>query len=367
MSDAASEPRDPPAPSPTTSERLAALEAERRAVAQAFEWPVSAADLPERARSLMRLIHRTADQQLQIRKALERAGYKCEGSWPDGAEVAQTKPGADFAPWQEAAGVDKLVDKITLLEGAAATSDQRATEQQERAAAACERANAAEARATEAAASGQAASMAAAASEQRARALADQLQAAQVAQGIAERSYDALQRSREASRVAAAEALEHLQAVRQELDDAGVLPQEDDQSKRVAALLEAGKTHEKVHEELRAEADRRTDVANKEIERANRLAERCQAAEQALQAAQRDAGAERRRAALLEEAVREKDLACEQLNATIAAQAANVKALEDKLLGAAATMKATAESVDDTLESRVAALEQAIVRLAGRG
>ena len=265
MSDAASEPRDPPAPSPTTSERLAALEAERRAVAQAFEWPVSAADLPERARSLMRLIHRTADQQLQIRKALERAGYRCEGSWPDGAEVAQTKPGADFAPWQEAAGVDKLVDKITLLEGAAATSDQRATEQQERAAAACERANAAEARATEAAASGQAASMAAAASEQRARALADQLQAAQVAQGIAERSYDALggacvnlgapdgstpvtglawlQRSREASRVAAAEALEHLQAVRQELDDAGVLPQEDDQSMRVAALLEAGKTH----------------------------------------------------------------------------------------------------------------------------
>ena len=135
--------------------------------------------------------------------------------------------------------------------------------------------------------------------------------------------------------------------MRQELDDAGVLPQEDDQSKRVAALLEAGKTHEKVHEELRAEADRRTDVANKEIERANRLAERCQAAEQALQVAQRDAGAERRRASLLEEAVREKDLACEQLNATIATQAA--------------------ESVDDTLESRVAALEQAIVRLVGRG
>ena len=350
MSDAASEPRDPPAPSPTTSERLAALEAERRGICSAFEWQIEGlkpGDLPERARSLMRLIHRTADQQLQIRKALERAGYKCEGSWPDGAEVAQTKPGADFAPWQEAAGVDKLVDKITLLEGAAATSDQRATEQQERAAAACERANAAEARATEAAASGQAASMAAAASEQRARALADQLQAAQVAQGIAERSYDALQRSREASRVAAAEALEHLQAVRQELDDAGVLPQEDDQSKRVAALLEAGKTHEKVHEELRAEADGRTDVANKEIERANRLAERCQAAEQALQVAQRDAGAERRRAALLEEAVREKDLACEQLSATIAAQAA--------------------ESVDDTLESRVAALEQAIVRLVGRG
>ena len=102
-----------------------------------------------------------------------------------------------------------------------------------------------------------------------------------------------------------------------------------------------------MHAELRAEADGRTDVANKEIERANRLAERCQAAEQALQVAQRDAGAERRRASLLEEAVREKDLACEQLNATIATQAA--------------------ESVDDTLESRVAALEQAIVRLVGRG
>ena len=333
MSDAASEPRDPPAPSPTTSERLAALEAERRAVAQAFEWPVSAADLPERARSLMRLIHRTADQQLQIRKALERAGYKCEGSWPDGAEVAQTKPGADFAPWQEAAGVDKLVDKITLLEGAAATSDQRATEQQERAAAI--------------------------------RAELEKLDVPvgmTVLDGIAH-----LAKVRTNCRVAAAEALEHLQAVRQELDDAGVLPQEDDQSKRVAALLEAGKTHEKVHEELRAEADRRTDVANKEIERANRLAERCQAAEQALQVAQRDAGAERRRAALLEEAVREKDLACEQLSATIAAQAADVEALEDKLLGAAAPMKAAAESVDDTLESRVAALEQAIVRLVGRG
>ena len=408
MSDAASKPRDPPAPRLTLSERLAALEAERVGICSAFEWPagdLKPGELSERGRFLMRTIHRTADEQLKIRKALERAGYKCDGSWPDGVEIATKKPGADFAPWQESEGVEKLVYRIALLEGAAAASEQRATEQQERAAAACERANAAEARATEATERAterekqiiecedlaKRCVAAAQIDDERARAMAgerdamrDQLRAVQTAQGIAEQAYDALgracvnlgapdgstpvqgiawlQRERMASQAEATTATEMLDEIAKALDAADVVAM-GGTVQRVAAVLGAAGLLEKAHQKLRIEADRRTDVANKEIERANRVAERCQAAEQALEQARSAAEQarsapsaadreQRRQIAELEQALqssvdraKEAEAGCEQLSATI-------DALQNEDTGALAT--------------RVAALEQAIVRLVGR-
>lgn len=78
----------------------------------------------ERAKTLHRISDGLQAQLLRIRDAAESAGLKCAGHLPKGENGTNfdgdfiKDEGADFAPWQEAEGVRKLVDKLMEMEAA---------------------------------------------------------------------------------------------------------------------------------------------------------------------------------------------------------------------------------------------------------